>query len=100
MLSGRIFSGEEANRIGMLNRVVEQSSLLDSAADLARSITRNSEYGVWMTKRGMWLALDSPSLRHAMELENRTQVLGIMTGNMRAGVEAAMAKTDPDWQPL
>jgi enoyl-CoA hydratase len=53
-----------------------------------------------MTKRGMWLGLDASSLRAAMEMENRTQVLGLMTGNMRAGVEAAMTKTDPDWDPM
>jgi hypothetical protein len=53
-----------------------------------------------MSKKGMWLGLDAPSLRHATEMENRTQVLGIMTDNMRAGVEAAMTRTDPDWQPM
>ncbi len=100
MLSGRIFSGEEADRFGMLNRLAPVEQIVDVAVELALSIIRNSEYGVWMTKSGMWLAMDAPSLRHAMELENRTQVLGMFTKNMSRGVEAAMSRTDPDWLPM
>jgi len=100
MLSGRIFTGEEADRFGMLNRLVDERDLLESAVDLALAVTRNSEYGVWMSKKGMWLAVDSPSLRHAIELENRTQVLGMFTGNLATGVEAAMNRTEPDWKPM
>ena len=76
MLTGRRFSADEAMRFGMLNRVVPRDGLLDAATELAGLITDNSEYGVYMTKLGMWANLDAPSLRHAMELENRTQVLG------------------------
>ncbi len=100
MLSGRIFSGEEADRFGMLNRLVAPDQLLDTTVELALSVTRNSEYGIWMSKKGMWLAVDAPSLRHAMELENRTQVLGMFTDNMATGVEAAMNRTEPDWKPM
>jgi enoyl-CoA hydratase len=100
MLTGRIFTGEEADSFGMLNRVAPAEQVVDAAVELAAGITRNSEYGIWMSKKGMWLGLDAPSLRHATEMENRTQVLGIMTDNMRAGVEAAMTRTDPDWQPM
>ncbi|MCP4436367.1 MAG: enoyl-CoA hydratase/isomerase family protein [Actinomycetia bacterium] len=100
MMSGRIFTGEEADGFGMLNRLVPADELLDAALELAALVTRNSEYGIWMSKKGMWLAMDAPSLRHAMEMENRTQVLGLFTGNLGAGVEAAMTKTDPDWKPM
>lgn len=100
MMSGRIFTGKEADGFGMLNRLVPADELLDAALELAALVTRNSEYGIWMSKKGMWLAMDAPSLRHAMEMENRTQVLGLFTGNLGAGVEAAMTKTDPDWKPM
>src|SRR5262249_35989967 len=81
MLTGRRFTAEEALRIGLLNRVVARDRLLDTAAELAAQITANSEYGVLMTKLGFWANVDAPSLRHAIELENRTQVLGCFTGN-------------------
>ena len=53
-----------------------------------------------MTKLGMWTNLDAPSLRHAMELENRTQVLGTFTRNMTEAGRAFVEKRDPTWNPL
>jgi enoyl-CoA hydratase len=100
MLTGRRFSAEEALRFGMLNRVVTRDALLDSAVELAGLITANSEYGVYMTKLGMWTNLDAPSLRHAMELENRTQVLGTFTRNMTEAGRAFVETRDPTWNPL
>ena len=100
MLTGRRFDAEEALRFGMLNRVVERDALLDAALELARLITVNSEYGVYMTKLGMWANLDAPSLRHAIELENRTQVLGTFTRNMTEAGRAFVEKRDPTWNPM
>ena len=58
------------------------------------------EYGTWMTKVGMWANLDAPSLRYAMEIENRTQVLGFFTGNMTEAMDAFREKREPRWKPL
>jgi enoyl-CoA hydratase/carnithine racemase len=53
-----------------------------------------------MTKIGMWANLDAPSLRHAIELENRTQVLGTYTGNMAEAQRAFVEKRDPVWRDM
>lgn len=100
MLTGRIFTGAEADRLGMVNRLVDDGDVLAPALELAEAIARNSEYGVWMTKKGLWLGLDAPSLRHAVELENRTQVLGTFTGNLGEGIGAFLERRPPDWKPL
>jgi enoyl-CoA hydratase len=100
MLTGRRFTAAEADRYGLLNRVVARAGLLDAAADLAAGITANSEYGVCMTKVGMWANVDAPSLRHAVELENRTQVLGCFTGNMAEAARAFQERRDPVWKPM
>jgi len=100
MLTGRHFDADEALAIGLVHRVVAPEALLECALETARLIAKNSEYGVWMTKQGLWANLDAPSLRHAIELENRTQVLGTFTGNMREAIEAFQAKRDPEWKPL
>ncbi len=100
MLSGRRFSAEEAMRFGMLNRLVARDALIDSAVELAGLVTANSEYGVYMTKLGLWTNLDAPSLRHAIELENRTQVLGTFTRNMTEAGRAFVEKRDPTWNPM
>jgi len=100
MLTGRRFSAEDAERMGLVARVVPLPELRDSAYSLGDEIAANSEYGVYMTKIGLWANLDAPSLRHAMELENRTQVLGSFTGNMNEAGAAFMEKRDPSWKPM
>ncbi len=100
MLTGRHFTGEEADRFGMLNALVEEGHETDAAIALAEQVGANTEYGVWMTKRGLWANLDAPSIRHALELENRTQVLGTFTGNMTEAMSVFREKRDPAWSPL
>ena len=100
MTTGRIFTAEEAQAMGLLNRLVESEALLDSALQLASSLNENAEYGVWMTKKGFWQNLDAPGLRQAIELENRTQVLGYYSGCMEEAMAAFAEGRKPQWQPL
>ncbi|MEX1217183.1 MAG: enoyl-CoA hydratase-related protein [Acidimicrobiales bacterium] len=100
MLTGRRFSATEALEYGLLNRIVDDEALLATAVELAEAIAANSEYGVRMTKVGMWANLDASSLRAAMELENRTQVLGTFTGNMTEAGEAFREKRAPNWKSM
>ncbi len=100
MLTGRRFGAEEAREYGVLNRVTNREERLPMALELARMIAENSEYGVRMTKVGMWANLDAPSLRSAMELENRTQVLGTFTGNMTEAGAAFREKRTPEWKSM
>ena len=100
MLTGRRFDAREAERIGLVQEVVPEGELIESALKTARLIRANSEYGVWMTKQGLWANLDAPSLRHAMELENRTQVLGTFTDNMTEAARAFREGRAPKWNPL
>ena len=100
MLTGRRFSAEEALEYGVLNRVTSGEQLMATATELAGMIAENSEFGVRMTKVGMWANLDASSLRAAMELENRTQVLGTFTGNMTEAGEAFREKRPPEWKPM
>ena len=71
-----------------MHEVVPADKLADAALEMARSIAANNAFGVWQTKTGLNAALDAPSLRHAKEIENRTQILTGFTNNPR---EAAMA---------
>lgn len=100
MLTGRIIDAAEAYRIKLVHEVVAPDELMPAALELARSIAENNAYGVWQNKIGLNAALDAPSLRHAIEIENRTQILSGFTNNP---VEAAMAhreKRAPKWDVL
>lgn len=100
MLTGRHFSAEEADRYGLLNTLAPEGGDVEAALELAGRIAENSEYGVWMTKKGLWSGVDATSLRAQTELENRTQVLGTFTGNMTEAAAAFRERRTPVWQDM
>lgn len=100
MLTGRIIDADEAYRIGLVHEVVAPDDLAEAALAMARSIAANNAFGVWQTKTGLNAALDAPSLRHAKEIENRTQILTGFTNNPHEAAMAHREKRAPKWDPL
>jgi enoyl-CoA hydratase len=95
MLTGRIIEADEADRIGLVLRVVPEDMLVDAALETAGLIAANAPWGVRMTKEVMWSQLEVGSLQAGIDLENRTQVLSSMTGDMREAVAAFLEKRAP-----
>jgi enoyl-CoA hydratase len=81
ILTGRELDAREAERIGLVSRVVPDARLLDAALDVADQICAHSPHGVAMTKRVLWSNLETGSLHAAMDLEARNQLLVRMTTN-------------------
>jgi enoyl-CoA hydratase/carnithine racemase len=100
MLTGRIIDADEAYRIKLVHEVVEADDLIEAALNKAREIAANNAFGVWQTKIGLNTALDAPSLRHAIEIENRTQMLTGFTNNPTEAAKAHQEKRAPMWDPL
>ncbi|MCV7352159.1 enoyl-CoA hydratase/isomerase family protein [Mycobacterium parmense] len=100
MLTGRIIDAPEALRINLVHEVVAPDELMTAALGKAREIAGNNAYGVWQTKIGLNAALDAPSLRHAIEIENRTQILSGFTNNPVEAARAHRDKRAPNWDPL
>jgi enoyl-CoA hydratase/carnithine racemase len=95
MLTGRIIDAAEADRIGLVLRVVPDDRLRDEALEVAAMIAANSPWGVRMTKEVMWSQLEVASLQAGIDLENRTQVLSTFTGDMGEAVAAFLEKRPP-----
>jgi enoyl-CoA hydratase len=95
MLTGRMIDAAEADRIGLVSRVVPDGKVVDAALDTAELIRANSPFGVWMTKEVMWDNLEASSLQAAIDLENRTQLLSSYTGDMREALAAFLEKRPP-----
>jgi enoyl-CoA hydratase len=97
MLTGRIIEAEEADRIGLVLRVVADDELQSTALETAGLIAANAPWGVRMTKEVMWSQLEVGSLQAGIDLENRTQVLSSMTGDMQEAMAAFLQKRPPDF---
>jgi enoyl-CoA hydratase len=95
MLTGRMIGAEEAERMGMVNRVVDPDRLLDAALEVAEAITANSPFGMRLTKQVLQSNVDAPSLEAALALENRNQVLATRTDDMQEALAAFRAKRPP-----
>jgi enoyl-CoA hydratase len=89
LLSGRELDAREAERIGLVSRVVPDAELLDAALALAEAICARSAHGIALTKRVLWSNLEVGSLAAAIELENRNQLLArLTTRNLEEAIAA------------
>ena len=95
MLTGRLIDADEADRIGLVLRVVPDDELQRAALETAALIAANAPWGVRMTKEVMWSQLEVGSLQAGIDLENRTQVLSSMTNDMQEAVAAFLEKRPP-----
>ncbi len=94
MLTGRPVDAAEAERIGLVSRMVDDADLLDSALETAEAVCANSPFAVAMTKKIMWANLDA-GFTPAIELENRTQILAAMTADSGEAMRAFVEKRQP-----
>jgi enoyl-CoA hydratase/carnithine racemase len=95
--TGRFIESEEAERIGLLNRIVPAESLLDEALALAGQIAANSPGGVRLSKRALQANMEAGSYAAALELENRGQALLTRAADMPEALRAFKEKRAPNF---
>ena len=98
LLTGRLIDAAEADRIGLVTRVVPDAEVVASALQTAELIVGNSPFGVRMTKEVMWSQLEIGSLQAGIDLENRTQVLSSFTGDLTEAMQAFAEKRPPNFK--
>lgn len=75
LFTGRKAPAEEAEKIGLVNRIVPNDRLMTEALDLARIMLGKSRGGLLFTKSALNQNAAAPSLEAAVELENRNQTI-------------------------
>jgi enoyl-CoA hydratase len=97
MLTGRFYEAGEAERIGLVNRVVPAEDLLEECFAIAGQIALNSPFGVTLTKRVLNANVDAGSLTQAVEVENRGQTLATRGADFREALDAFRSKRAPQY---
>jgi enoyl-CoA hydratase len=97
LLTGRKVDAAEAERMGLVSRVVPDDKLLDTALEMAERMCGFSPYGLAMTKDIVWVNLENPSLEAAIEIEDRNQLMLGFTENLPEAIRAFDADREPSY---
>ena len=97
ILSARVIDAEEAERYGVVTRVVPDGEALPAALALADELCEFTPFGVFATKQVMWANLDVPSLESGIQLENRNQIMAGASGETEEAARAFFEKRKPRW---
>ena len=97
LYTGRSLGGEEAERWGFLNRLVEPAKLLDEAMALARDLAAGPTFANGITKTMLhqeW----AMTIEQAIEAEAQAQAICMLTQDYTRAYEAFVAKQRPTFE--
>ena len=86
---------EKALACGLLSRIVPVEDLLATGLELAAEMLANAPMGLRLTKDAINHNLDARSLSDAMAVEDRQQVMMLMSDDFSEGVAAFREKRPP-----
>ena len=95
LYSGKIVDSIEAEKIGLVLKVVAKENLLKVAIEKAQELLKKSPLGLRMTKQAINLSLDSPSLETILQFENSSIVLTFSSKDVNEASAAFFEKRDP-----
>ncbi len=87
LLTGRTVDAFEAQRLGIVNTVVEEEKLLETALAHARLMKEKGPTALRLTKEALNQNLTAPSLEAAINLEDRNQSIAAFTSEFTQAVE-------------
>ena len=97
LMTCETLSGEEAERIGLVSRCVDDDAVLDTAMDVARRLAAGSTTALRWTKYTMnnWLRQAGPAFDASVAME----MLGFTGPDVAEGVAAVEQKRRPVFEP-
>ncbi|MEM0173089.1 MAG: enoyl-CoA hydratase-related protein [Sulfolobaceae archaeon] len=96
VLTGKLISAREAERLGLVTKVVPDEALLDEALRLANEIASKPPLAVELAKEAVNRALET-NLQQGLDIERRNFILTLATEDAKEGMMAFLEKRKPRW---
>ncbi|MTI69235.1 MAG: enoyl-CoA hydratase/isomerase family protein [Firmicutes bacterium] len=97
LLTGDLIDAKEAERIGLINKVVSKEKLEEETMKLAKKIASYSPKGVQAGKQSFYSMIDL-DYEKALELTNNHFATLCTTKDAQEGIDAFLNKRDPKWK--
>ena len=95
-MTGRLYSAAEAERFGLVNRVVPEGQALEEAQALAKTVAQHSGPTLAIGKRAFYAQIDKP-LDEAYALASCAMVDNLAEPDSVEGIGAFLEKRRPTW---
>lgn len=97
ILSGKVLTAIEAERSGLISRIVEDDKVLEEALYVAHNIAKRSKPVVSMAKKVVDYAHES-SLKNGMQYEQQNFYATFALADQKEGMQAFLDRRPPNWQ--
>ena len=95
LYTSRPILADEAERIGLILRAVDEDKLMESALEIAKSIASNVPIGISLTKQSLRFNQSAGGLEAAIEMESRAIAVSRATEDAEEKRNAFREKRDP-----
>jgi enoyl-CoA hydratase len=96
IFTGERIGADEAQRLGLVDRVIPAATLMEEAVLLARSLASKAPRALALAKMAINEGIDMP-LEEALEHEATLFSQVVDTDDRREGAAAFLAKRQPEW---
>ena len=97
LLTGELISSEKAEKIGLINKVIDDSNLESYTLKMALIISKKSSMTVKIGKKAFYKQVDM-TLSEAYDYASKVMVDNMLKVDAEEGIDAFIEKRNPNWQ--
>ncbi len=97
MMLGDIIDAREAERLGIVSKVVPHEKLMDAAMELAGRLAKGPSVAIELIKRGVYKSFGN-DLESQLDFETLAQRICFQTEDFKEGMASFLEKRDPDFK--